>query len=97
MKASMAIQVLPKTNDQEELLRIVDSVIELIAQSGLNYVVGPFETTVEGDDMDEILDLLKKCQNKCLEEGADSLSCYVKLHYGKEEILSIEDKIGKYS
>lgn len=97
MKASMAIQVLPKTENEKELLRIVDSVIEIIANSGLNYVVGPFESTVEGDSMDEILDLLKLCHEKCLTEGAESVSCYVKLHQSKSSILSIDDKIGKYS
>ncbi|MDD7362721.1 MAG: thiamine-binding protein [Peptoniphilus sp.] len=97
MKASMAIQVLPVTDGgDKEVVRIVDEVIAVIAESGLHYVVAPFETTVEGDSMDEILDLLKKCEAKVMEEGADSVYCYVKLSHGKDSILTIDEKIGKY-
>ena len=98
MKASMAIQVLPTVKGGiEEVVRIVDEVIALIDESGLNYVVAPFETTVEGDSMDEIIDLLRKCEAKVLEEGAESVMCYVKLNQGKESILSSDEKIDKYN
>ena len=97
MKASMAIQVLPVCKgDTKEVVRIVDEVIKVIQDSGLHYVVAPFETTVEGDSMDEIIELLRKCEAKVMEEGADSVYCYVKLSHGKESILSIDEKIGKY-
>lgn len=97
MKASMAIQVLPVVDGgTKEVVRIVDEVIAVIAESGLHYVVGPFETTVEGDSMSEIIELLKKCEEKVMEEGADSVYCYVKLSHGKESILTIDEKIGKY-
>ena len=49
MNASVAIQVLPKADNDEELIRIVDEVIAYIRSTGLNYYVGPFETTIEGD------------------------------------------------
>ena len=49
MNASVAIQVLPNVQDEEEVIRIVDEVIAYIRSTGLNYYVGPFETTIEGD------------------------------------------------
>jgi uncharacterized protein YqgV (UPF0045/DUF77 family) len=49
MNASVAIQVLPDVQNDEELVRIVDEVIAYIASTGYNYYVGPFETTIEGD------------------------------------------------
>lgn len=49
MNASIAIQVLPDTRDEDELIRIVDEVIAYIKSTGLNCSVGPFETTIEGD------------------------------------------------
>ena len=55
MTASIAIQVLPKTDSEEELIRIVDEVIAYIASTGLNYYVGPFETTIEGESYDELM------------------------------------------
>ena len=48
MKASVAIQVLPDVPNEDELIRIVDEVIAYIKSTGLNYYVGPFETTIEG-------------------------------------------------
>ena len=47
MNASVAIQSLPDAANDEELIRIVDEVIAYIKSTGLNYYVGPFETTIE--------------------------------------------------
>lgn len=61
MNASIAIQVLPDTRDEDELIRIVDEVIAYIKSTGLNCSVGPFETTIEGD-YDQLMDIVKECQ-----------------------------------
>ena len=42
MNASVAIQVLPSVQDEEEVIRIVDEVIDYIKSTGLNYYVGPY-------------------------------------------------------
>ena len=39
MNASVAIQVLPSVQDEEEVIRIVDEVIDYIKSTGLNYYV----------------------------------------------------------
>ena len=62
MTASVAIQVLPKTDSDEELCRIVDEVIAYIAGTGLRYEVGAYETTIEGTDYDQLMDIVKECQ-----------------------------------
>ena len=41
MNASVAIQSLPKADNNEELIRIVDEVIAYIKSTGLNYYVDP--------------------------------------------------------
>ena len=61
MNASVAIQSLPKAANDEELIRIVDQVIDYIKSTGLNYYVGPFETTIEGD-YDQLMDIVKECR-----------------------------------
>ena len=58
MNASVAIQVLPKVG-RDETIRIVDEVIAYIKFTGLHYVVGPFETTIEGD-YDALMDIVKR-------------------------------------
>ena len=94
---SVAIQVLPSAENDQELCRIVDEVIAYIAGTGLRYEVGPCETTIEGDDYDQLMDIVKECQHVAVRAGAKKVSAYVKVVYRPEgEILSIDQKIGKY-
>jgi len=98
MKASIAIQVLPAAANEDELIRIVDEVIAYIKSSGLNCHVGPFETTVEGDDYDQLMDIVKECQHVAIRAGAEKVSAYVRVVYRPEgEILSIGKKITKHA
>lgn len=57
----------------------------------------PFETTIEGEDYDQLMDIVKECQHVAVRAGAKKVSAYVKVVYRPEgEILSIDQKIGKY-
>lgn len=97
MSASIAIQVLPDVSDAQELCRIVDEVIAYIAGTGLRYEVGPFETTVEGNNYDQLMDMVKECQKVAVRAGAPKVSAYVKVVYRPDgEILTIDQKIGKF-
>ena len=96
MNASVAIQVLPKAENDEELIRIVDEVIDYIKSTGLKFYVGPCETSIEGD-YDELMDIIKECQKVAVRAGAASVSAYVKITYRPEgEVLSIEKKVTKH-
>ncbi|NMB09417.1 MAG: thiamine-binding protein [Tissierellia bacterium] len=94
MQAAVALQVLPSVADKKEVVRVVDEVIAYIDSTGVNYEVAPFETTMEGD-LDKLLDIVKEAQKIVIREGAPSVMSYVKINYG-ENILSTEEKIGKY-
>ena len=97
MQASAAIQVLPATLDDEEVVRIVDEVIAYLKSTGLSCYVGPFETTIEGDDYDPIMDVLKECQHIAIKAGAPKVSAYIKVEWKPEgEILSIDRKVTKH-
>ena len=52
-RANLAIQVVPlgEVDDREA----IEAAIRCIRGSGLNYVVGPMETTIEGDTSDELI------------------------------------------
>ena len=96
MNASVAIQVLPKVETDEEVIRIVDEVIAYIKSTGCNYFVGPCETSMEGD-YDALMDIIKECQKIAVKAGATSVSAYVKINYRPEgEVLSIEKKVSKH-
>lgn len=97
MKASVAIQVLPATLDDEETIRIVDEVIDYIKSTGLNYYVGPFETTIEGDDYDQLMDIVKECQHVAIKAGCPAVSAYIKVSYNPGEgVLTIDRKVTKH-
>lgn len=96
MNASVAIQILPTVNNDDEVIRIVDEVIDYIKSTGLNYFVGPFETTIEGE-FNELMDIVKECQLVAARAGAPSLSTYIKVNYRPEgEVLTIEKKVTKH-
>ena len=97
MKASVAIQTLPMAENDEELVRMVDEVIAYIKSTGLNYYVGPFETTIEGDSYDQLMDIVKECQHVAIRAGAPKVSAYIKVVYEPEgEILTIDKKVTKH-
>ena len=98
MKASIAIQVLPAVPDQEELIRIVYEVIAYIKSSGLHCHVGPFETTIEGDDYNQLMEIAKECQHVAIRAGAEKVSAYMKVVYQPEgDLLTIDRKITKHA
>ncbi len=97
MSASIAIQILPKVETDEEVCRIVDEVIARIRDTGLNYQVGAFETTIEGESIDELMDIAAECMKVAVRSGAPKVSAYIKAVWRPDgEILTIEQKTGKY-
>lgn len=96
INASVAIQVLPSVLENSEIVRIVDEVIAYIKSKNLNTVVGPFETTIEGN-YEELMEIVKECQLITIKAGAPSVMSYVKINYKpKGQLLSIDEKISKH-
>ncbi len=97
MKASVAIQVLPAVDSEDEVIRIVDEVIAYIKSTGLNCYVGPFETAIEGESYDELMEIVANCQKVAIKAGCPSVSTYVKIVYNPEgEVLTIDKKVSKH-
>ena len=96
VNASIAIQVLPNVEGNEEIVRVVDEVIKFIKSKNLKMNVAPFETTIEGD-FDELMEILKECQVVAVDAGAKGVMSYVKINYTPNgDILKIDEKISKY-
>ena len=92
-EANLSLQILPVV-DEEEIYGIVDQVIRIIQETNLPYVVGPMETTVEGN-IDELLALVKKSLQICTAAGAPRVVAVVKIDY-KPAGVTIDEKISKY-
>ena len=97
MKASVAIQVEPNIADTKETIRVVDEVIDYIRSTGLNYYVGPCETAIEGDDFDQLIEIVKNCCKVANKAGSERVSAYVKINYRPEgQVLTIDEKVTKH-
>ena len=93
MNSNVSLQVVPIVYDADAY-EVVDKVIELIESSGVNYVVGPMETTMEGD-LNLLMSIVVKAQELCVKCGARRVLSVVKIDY-KPQGVSIAEKIGKY-
>lgn len=90
---NVSLQVIPRVSD-DRIYPVVDKVIEYIASTGVNYEVGPMETTMEGE-LEQLLEIVKKAQYICTEEGATRVLSVVKIDF-RPEGVTMDEKIGKY-
>jgi len=90
---NVSLQVIPRIED-DKLYGVVDKVIEYIASTGVKYIVGPLETTMEGE-FDELMEIVKEAHDICIREGSRRVISVVKIDY-KPEGVTMDEKIGKY-
>lgn len=92
-KINVSLQVIPNV-PADRIYPVVDKVIAMISNSGIKYEVGPMETTMEGE-LDQLLEIVKKAQRICVQEGASRVISMVKIDYSPEGV-TIDEKVGKY-
>lgn len=95
MPSAMSIQVLPfKDAPKSEVYALVDQAIAVIQASGLRYMVGPFETTVEGE-LDELLNVAKAAHQAVIDAGCGRVFTYIKLATAPD-LGTSEEKVEKF-
>jgi len=94
-QALLSIQILPKVKPNEEVIPYVDRAIEIIKESGVNYRVGPLETTMEGE-LDHLIDIVKRMNAAMFEMGSPSVMSQIKLVVDSQEGASIGRLLQKY-
>ena len=90
---NLSLQIIPNVSD-DKLYSTVDKVIDLIRNSGVKFEVGPMETTMEGE-LTELLEIVAKDQEVCVEAGAKRICSVVKIDYSPQGV-TIDEKVGKY-
>ncbi|MBP1931665.1 thiamine-binding protein [Ammoniphilus resinae] len=90
---NVAFQVLPKVADGNTY-QVVDKAIEVVMNSGVRYEVGAMETVMEGE-LDQLLEIVKKAQEACLQAGASEVMTHMKIHY-RPEGVTMDEKLAKY-
>jgi uncharacterized protein YqgV (UPF0045/DUF77 family) len=93
-KALLSVQILPTAPNGEDKIPYIDRAISIIKESGVKYLVGPLETTMEGE-LNELLGILKKMNEAMLEMGCPSVLSQVKLLAGGP-LASIDKLLEKY-
>lgn len=89
---NVGVQVLPLV---EDVYPVVDKAIAAIQASGVRYEVGPLETTLEGDDLDQLIEVAKAAHRACFEAGAGRVVTIIKIADALEG-TTIEQKVSKY-
>lgn len=93
MLTNVSLQVIPSV-PEAQIYPVVDAVIDYIKSTGVAHTVGPMETTMEGD-LEELLKIVKRAQEICVEQGAARVCSVVKIDY-KPGGVTIDEKVGKY-
>ena len=91
---NVAVQVLP-SSPEVEVYDMVDRAIAIIQESGVEYIVTPFETVMQGE-YNTLMEIVRMVQNACYLAGADKVLCYCKIQSMRDADVFIDDKIGKY-
>ena len=95
MFVNLAVQFLPLALPTEKAHAIIDAAIEVVANSGLKYVVTPFETVIEGPYAD-VMRIFDKMQEEAFAAGAGDLLINTKLHRSLQRDHHINDKTQAY-
>lgn len=90
---NVAIQLLP-LNTSANKYELVDCAIDLIKTSGLNYLVCPFETVIEGT-YEQIFELINQIRIETLKNDCQELIINIKIHAAQKDV-SIDGKLEKY-
>ncbi len=85
----------------ESVSKYVARVVDIIDKSGLPYVLTPMGTIVEGEDWDQVMDVLKKGFEE-LKKDCPRISITMKIDYRegksgriKSKVESVQQKIGR--
>lgn len=89
------------TDKGESFSEYVSRILKIIDQSGLSYQLTPMGTIVEGDDLGQVLDLVREAYSQ-LEPDCNRVYSSLKLDIRKgksgrlkKKIASVEQKAGK--
>lgn len=91
MKIQLSLKVLPHKASKKEVYDKVNEVIKTITESNLKYIVGPSETTVEGN-YDEVFALVKTIHNQLVADEIEQITMIIMTDYNIHETY-IEEKL----
>lgn len=96
VNTTIGIQLIPisKIEDEQKYQMIDKAIYYLQSQKEIKCVVGPLETTIEGE-YDKCMDVLNSMIKLISQEGI-TLFVNVKIIHNPKQILSIDEKTSKF-
>lgn len=91
---NLGIQIVPKSKSLDSYT-LVDKAIAVIQESGVKYVVTPFETVMEGPQ-EELMSIAQKAQQAVLDAGAEEVLVYYRMQIRKDGDVTMGEKIDKF-
>jgi len=74
----VSIQIIPKTENNDDVYTYVDAAIAVIDEADIKYQVNALETTMEGE-LSELLHIIQKMNDKMVALGAPNIISQVKI------------------
>lgn len=90
MTIQASLKILPKGENRIASYALVDECLKMIMDSKLPYIIGPSETTVQGE-LDEVMDLIKRIHRYYYDNNIE-FSFFMNSEYNNENFY-IEKKI----
>lgn len=81
----VSIQIIPKTNNGEDVIPYVDEAIAIIEKSGVRYKVHPLETTMEGN-LSDLFKVIEQMNERMIEIGSKNVISQIKVLYQPDGI-----------
>lgn len=88
------VSIVPIGTTSASVSRYVRAALEVLKASGLNYVVGPMGTALEGN-WDEIFATIRQMHEACIRLGAVRLLTTIKIDDRRDKTQTIADKMKK--
>lgn len=86
---------------EESVSSYVARVVDIVDRSGLDYVLTPMGTVIEGESWDEVMDVIKR-GFESLKEDCRRVDVFIKIDYREgrskgivKKLKSVEEKIGR--
>lgn len=92
-KVNGSIQILPKTNTEIKY-EAIDRAINVIKESGLKYIVCPFDTVIEGP-FQAVQETMYRAMEAAM-DISDEIIVITKWQINRKSDVFIENKIAKY-
>ena len=86
----LAIQVIPLEREGSVYEKI-DAAIEVIQQSGVQYMITPMETVMQGP-YDELNQIAKDAQKALVDAGCTEFLVNIKMHIRTDRDVTMEEK-----